>query len=174
MGSICLVELQCTRDRIQHAGGRTCDLAPLEAGVVLDAEPGDRRDLAATQPRYTARTRRGEAGLLRGDAGTTTGEELAHLVPVVHAFEPRSIPAPDRGSRGALDGTRGHDLFAAGVQIHGGPAPARRFLPGLIQLIWDRKINPGKVLDLTLPLEQAAEGYQAVDERAATKVLLTV
>jgi threonine dehydrogenase-like Zn-dependent dehydrogenase len=44
----------------------------------------------------------------------------------------------------------------------GGPAPVRRFLPDLIQLIWDRKIDPGKVLDLTLPLDQAAEGYQAM------------
>ena len=46
----------------------------------------------------------------------------------------------------------------------------RRFLPDLIQLIWDRKIDPGKVFDLTLPLEQAAEGYKAMDERRATKV----
>jgi threonine dehydrogenase-like Zn-dependent dehydrogenase len=44
----------------------------------------------------------------------------------------------------------------------------------LIQLIWDRKIDPGKVFDLTLPLEQAAEGYKAMDERRATKVLLTL
>ncbi|MDF9749527.1 zinc-dependent alcohol dehydrogenase family protein [Arthrobacter sp. ES3-54] len=68
----------------------------------------------------------------------------------------------------------GLDLFFTGVQLEGGPAPVRRFLPDLIQLIWDRKINPGKVFDLTLPLEQAPEGYKAMDERRATKVLLTV
>ncbi|HJQ02773.1 MAG TPA: zinc-dependent alcohol dehydrogenase family protein [Jatrophihabitans sp.] len=66
----------------------------------------------------------------------------------------------------------GDVLFGAGVHIHGGPAPVRRFLPELIQLIWDRKINPGKVFDLTLPLDRAAEGYQAMDERRAIKVLL--
>jgi threonine dehydrogenase-like Zn-dependent dehydrogenase len=66
----------------------------------------------------------------------------------------------------------GDELFGAGVHIHGGPAPVRRFLPDLIQLIWDRKINPGKVFDLTLPLDQAAEGYRAMDERRAIKVLL--
>jgi threonine dehydrogenase-like Zn-dependent dehydrogenase len=66
----------------------------------------------------------------------------------------------------------GDELFRSGVHIHGGPAPVRRFLPELIQLIWDRKINPGKVFDLTLPLEKAAEGYQAMDERRAVKVLL--
>jgi threonine dehydrogenase-like Zn-dependent dehydrogenase len=68
----------------------------------------------------------------------------------------------------------GEDLFGAGIHLHGGPAPVRRFLPELIQLIWDRKIDPGKVFDLTLPLEKAAEGYQAMDERRATKALLTV
>jgi threonine dehydrogenase-like Zn-dependent dehydrogenase len=68
----------------------------------------------------------------------------------------------------------GEDIFMTHVHIHGGPAPVRRFLPELIQLIWDRKIDPGKVFDLTLPLDQAAEGYKAMDEREATKVLLTV
>ncbi|WP_328767075.1 zinc-dependent alcohol dehydrogenase family protein [Streptomyces sp. NBC_00286] len=67
----------------------------------------------------------------------------------------------------------GIDLFFAGIHTEGGPAPVRRFLPDLIQLIWDRKIDPGKVFDLTLPLDQAAEGYKAMDERRATKVLLT-
>ncbi|RXZ73145.1 zinc-dependent alcohol dehydrogenase family protein [Agromyces albus] len=71
----------------------------------------------------------------------------------------------------SLDGL---GLFFSGVHLHGGPAPVRRFLPDLIQLIWDRKIDPGKVFDLTLPLVQAAEGYQAMDERRAIKVLLTI
>ncbi|MEU5987592.1 zinc-dependent alcohol dehydrogenase family protein [Spirillospora sp. NPDC047418] len=68
----------------------------------------------------------------------------------------------------------GRELFFSGVHLHGGPAPVRRFLPELIQLIWDRAIDPGAVFDLTLPLDQAAEGYRAMDERRATKVLLTV
>src|SRR3954468_11800839 len=67
----------------------------------------------------------------------------------------------------------GAGLFFSEIHLHGGPAPVRRFLPELIQLIWNRKIDPGKVFDLTLPLEQAAEGYKAMDERRATKVLLT-
>jgi threonine dehydrogenase-like Zn-dependent dehydrogenase len=53
-------------------------------------------------------------------------------------------------------------------------AEVRRFLPELLQLICDRKINPGKVFDLKLPLEEAAEGYRAMDQRRAIKVLLTV
>jgi threonine dehydrogenase-like Zn-dependent dehydrogenase len=48
----------------------------------------------------------------------------------------------------------------------------RRFLPELIDLIWNRQINPGKVFDLELPLDQSAEGYRAIDEQRAIKVLL--
>ncbi len=66
----------------------------------------------------------------------------------------------------------GKGLFFSLIHLHGGPAPVRRFLPELIDLIWNRKINPGKVFDLQLPLAQVAEGYRAMDERRAIKVLL--
>jgi threonine dehydrogenase-like Zn-dependent dehydrogenase len=67
---------------------------------------------------------------------------------------------------------KGEELFYTHVHLHGGPAPVRRFLPKLIDLVWNGKINPGKVFDLTLPLEQVAEGYRAMDERRAIKTLL--
>ena len=38
-------------------------------------------------------------------------------------------------------------------------------------MIFNDKINPGKVFDLTLPLDQVAEGYRAMDERRAIKTL---
>jgi threonine dehydrogenase-like Zn-dependent dehydrogenase len=66
----------------------------------------------------------------------------------------------------------GAELFFSHVHLHGGPAPVRRFLPELIDMIWNRQIEPGKVFDLQLPLEQAAAGYQAMDRREAIKVLL--
>jgi len=66
----------------------------------------------------------------------------------------------------------GEGLFFTHVRLHGGPAPVRRFLPELIELVWNRKINPGKVFDLTLPLDEVAEGYRAMDERRAIKTLL--
>ena len=66
----------------------------------------------------------------------------------------------------------GEELFFSHVHLHGGPAPVRRFLLELINLIWNRTISPGKVFDLALPLEQAAEGYQAMDQRRAIKTLL--
>jgi threonine dehydrogenase-like Zn-dependent dehydrogenase len=66
----------------------------------------------------------------------------------------------------------GHELFFSHVHLHGGPAPVRRFLPDLINLIMRGEIDPGRVFDLTLPLDQAAEGYRAMDERRAIKTLL--
>ncbi|MBV9129268.1 MAG: zinc-dependent alcohol dehydrogenase family protein [Verrucomicrobia bacterium] len=66
----------------------------------------------------------------------------------------------------------GAELFFTHVHLHGGPAPVRRYLPQLIELVLNGKINPGKVFDLTLPLEQVAEGYRAMDERRAIKALL--
>ncbi len=67
---------------------------------------------------------------------------------------------------------QGEELFYSHVQLLGGPAPVRRFLPDLIERIWSGRIDPGKVFDMTLPLADAAAGYQAMDERRAIKVLL--
>lgn len=66
----------------------------------------------------------------------------------------------------------GDELFFSGVHLHGGPAPVRRFLPELIELILERRISPGKVFDLELPLGRTAEAYRAMDERRAIKSLL--
>jgi threonine dehydrogenase-like Zn-dependent dehydrogenase len=64
------------------------------------------------------------------------------------------------------------EIFGPQVGLRGGPAPVRRFLPELIDLIWQGAIDPGKVFDLTLPLSEVAEGYRAMDERRAIKTLL--
>jgi len=66
----------------------------------------------------------------------------------------------------------GMELFWSLVHLHGGPAPVRRFLPELIDLIWSRRIDPGKVFDLELPLDDAPAAYEAMDQRTAIKALL--
>ncbi len=68
----------------------------------------------------------------------------------------------------------GQALFFAQRCMMGGPAPVRRFLPDLMDRVLSGKIKPGKVFDLTLPLDQVAEGYRAMDQRRAIKTLLTV
>ncbi|MBX6762122.1 MAG: zinc-dependent alcohol dehydrogenase family protein [Rubrobacteraceae bacterium] len=122
----------------------------------------------------------------RGDAGVERIKELtgglgAHsVVEAVGTQEAmmqaiRSTrPGGHVGFVGVLHGVEipGEELFLSHVHLHGGPAPVRRFLPELIDLIWRRRIEPGKVFDLELPLEEAAEGYRAMDERRAIKALL--
>ncbi len=122
----------------------------------------------------------------RGDEGAAKIKELtnglgAHSVIEAvgtHEAMMQSIhsarPGGHVGFVGVLHGVEipGREFFFSHVHLHGGPAPVRRFLPELIDLIWSRKINPGKVFDLTLPLEQVAEGYRAMDERRAIKTLL--
>jgi threonine dehydrogenase-like Zn-dependent dehydrogenase len=68
----------------------------------------------------------------------------------------------------------GQMLFFQQKNLLGGPAPVRRFLPDLIDLIMTRKINPGKVFDLQLPLADVAQAYKAMDDRRAIKTLLRV
>ncbi|MGH9288494.1 MAG: zinc-dependent alcohol dehydrogenase family protein [Acidimicrobiales bacterium] len=68
----------------------------------------------------------------------------------------------------------GDELFFSHVHLHGGPAPVRRFLPQQVELIANGTIEPGKVFDLTLPLNDVAEGYRAMDERRAIKTLLQI
>src|SRR5437588_597717 len=91
------------------------------------------------------------------------------MLQAVHATRPGGHVGYVGVTHGDLPGDR---LFFSHTHLHGGPAPVRRFLPELIDLIWNREINPGKVFDLALPLDQVAEGYRAMDERRAIKTLL--
>lgn len=122
----------------------------------------------------------------RGDAGVAKVKELtgglgAHSV-IEAVGTQESMMQAIRSTRpggyvgyvGVSHGVNlpGEELFFATVHLHGGPAPVRRFLPELVDLIWSGKINPGRVFDMTLPLDAAADGYRAMDERRAVKVLL--
>jgi threonine dehydrogenase-like Zn-dependent dehydrogenase len=119
---------------------------------------------------------------VRGDAGVAAIEELtdglgAHsVVEAVGTQESmnQALHAARPGGHVGFVGVAidGMDLFWSLAHVHGGPAPVRRFLPELIDLIWNRQINPGKVFNLELPLDQAADGYRAMDERDAIKALL--
>ena len=63
-------------------------------------------------------------------------------------------------------------MFSRNVGVRGGMATVRTYLPDLMERVWSGRINPGLVFDLTLGLEDAAEGYRAMDERRAIKALL--
>ena len=122
----------------------------------------------------------------RGDDGVATIKELtdglgAHSVIEAVGTQDSMMqairstrPGGHVGYVGVAHGVElaGEELFYSHVHLHGGPAPVRRFLPQLIELIWNREIDPGKVFDLELPLNQAAAGYRAMDQRQAIKVFL--
>ena len=122
----------------------------------------------------------------RGDEGVATIKELTNGLGAHSVIEAvgtqdsmmqaiRSTrPGGHVGYVGVAHGVElaGEELFYSHVHLHGGPAPVRRFLPQLIELIWNREIDPGKVFDLEVPLNQAAAGYRAMDQRQAIKVLL--
>lgn len=63
-------------------------------------------------------------------------------------------------------------MFQKNVGLRGGMAPVRRYLPELLDLVTSGQIEPGLVFDSTLPLDQVADGYRAMDERRAIKVML--
>jgi threonine dehydrogenase-like Zn-dependent dehydrogenase len=122
----------------------------------------------------------------RGDEAVEVVKEITHGLGVHSAIEAVGTqtalmmalkvtrPGGHIGVVGVLHDVKipGDEFFFSLVHMHGGPAPVRRFLPDLIELIWDRKIEPGKVFDVVLPLDKVAEGYKAMHERKSIKVLL--
>ncbi|GIG25607.1 IMP dehydrogenase [Cellulomonas denverensis] len=159
-------------------------LAARELGaerIIAFSRHADRQALAREFGATDIVTERGEAGAAR--IKELTGGLGAHSVIEAVGTQEAMMQAIASTRPGGHVGFVGvsHDvaipgdvLFGAGIHLHGGPAPVRRFLPELVRLIWDRAIDPGKVFDLVLPLDEAAEGYRAMDERRATKVMLSL
>ncbi|KQS54733.1 IMP dehydrogenase [Geodermatophilus sp. Leaf369] len=147
--------------------------------VIAVSRHADRQALAREFGATDVVTERGEDGVAAVKA--LTGGLGAHSVIEAVGTQESMLQAIGSARAGGHVGYVGvnHDvtlpgeqLFFSGVHLHGGPAPVRRFLPQLIDLIWTRQIDPGRVFDLTLPLEDAAQGYRAMDERRAIKALL--
>jgi len=160
-------------------------------GVMAAKELGAERIIAMSrhEPRQKLALEFGATDIVaeRGDEGVARIEELTGGLGVHSALEAvgtqesmmQAIRATRRsghvGFVGVLHDVEipGFEFFFSHVHLHGGPAPVRAYLPDLIDRIMNRRINPGRVFDLELPFEQAAEGYRAMDERRAIKTLLT-
>jgi threonine dehydrogenase-like Zn-dependent dehydrogenase len=147
--------------------------------IVIFSRHEDRQKLAVEFGATDIITQRGDEGVTRlkqltGGLGAHSAIEAVGTHESIMQAIRSTRPGGHVGYVGVFHDVQipGDELFFSGVHLHGGPAPVRRFLPELMQLIRDRKINPGKVFDLELPLEDAAEGYKAMDERRAIKVLL--
>ncbi|MEV0824986.1 zinc-dependent alcohol dehydrogenase family protein [Nonomuraea rubra] len=147
--------------------------------IVVFSRHADRQELATEFGATDILTERGDQGVtqlkeLTGGLGAHSVIEAVGTQQSMMQAIRATRPGGHVGYVGVAHGVAlpGEELFFSGVHLHGGPAPVRRFLPELIGLIWDRTIDPGKVFDLELPLEEAAEGYRAMDERRAIKTLL--
>jgi threonine dehydrogenase-like Zn-dependent dehydrogenase len=65
-------------------------------------------------------------------------------------------------------------MFFRNVGWRGGPAPARIYIPDLLDDVLDGTINPGRVFDYETNLDGIADAYAAMDERRAIKSLVRV
>jgi len=149
--------------------------------IIAMSRHKQRQELALEYGATDIVTERGEAGVaqikaLTGGVGADSVLECVGTQESMRQALQSARPGAMVGYVGVPHGVEfdGQSLFFAQVGMLGGPAPVRRFLPHLMDLVLTRKINPGKVFDLTLPLADVAEGYRAMDERRAIKTLLRV
>ncbi|MCQ9130354.1 zinc-dependent alcohol dehydrogenase family protein [Streptomyces hilarionis] len=160
------------------------------SGVIAAKELGAERIIAMSrhEPRQRLAlafgatdivTERGAEGVARvkeltGGVGADSVLECVGTQESMHQGLLSARPGGNLGFVGFPHGTRidGQELFFSHVGLRGGPAPVRAYLPDLIDRVFDGRIDPGRVFDLTLPLDEAAEGYKAMDERRAVKTLL--
>jgi len=149
--------------------------------VIVKLWPGrsERQKLAREFGATDIVTERGDEGAARikeltKGIGSDSVLECVGTQETDDAGDPRHPPGRFVGYVGVPHGVAldGQELFFSHVHLHGGPAPVRRYLPELIDLVWNGKIEPGKVFDLPLPLDRVAEGYRAMDERRAIKAPL--
>ena len=147
--------------------------------IISMSRHADRQKLAVEYGATDIVTERGNDGVARikdltGGLGADSVIEAVGTQESMMQAIRSTRPGGHVGYVGVAHGVQlpGMELFFSHVHLHGGPAPVRQYLPELIDLISSRTIDPGKVFDLTLPLEQAAEGYRAMDERRAIKALL--
>jgi threonine dehydrogenase-like Zn-dependent dehydrogenase len=159
-------------------------------GVIAAAHMGAEKVVALSrhEPRQQLARAFGATHVVadRGDAAISAVEEITDGIGADAVLEcvgtAEALSTARRAARpGATVGFVGaghgvelpvRPMFEKNVGLAGGMAPVRRYLPDLLDLVLEDAIDPGRVFDLTLPLDQVAEGYRAMHERRAIKVLL--
>lgn len=151
------------------------------ARIIAMSRHKARQDLALDYGATDIVTERGDAGVaqikaMTGNVGADAVLECVGTNESMHQAINAARPGGSIGFVGVPHGVelKGEFLFFSQKNLLGGPAPVRRFMPLLIDLVLTRKINPGKVFDQVLPIADVAEGYKAMDERRAIKTLLLV
>ncbi|MGW0683432.1 alcohol dehydrogenase catalytic domain-containing protein [Streptomyces sp. NPDC002754] len=65
-------------------------------------------------------------------------------------------------------------LFGKNATLTGGPAPVRAYIERLMPAVLDGTVDPGRVFDRTLTLDEIPEAYRAMDQREALKIMITL
>jgi len=123
---------------------------------------------------------RGEEGIqtvreLTGGDGTHTVLECVGLKPALEtAFGiVRDGGVVSRvGAPQYTDVAMGFDLFTRNITVTGGVAPARAYIEDLLPDVLDGTVEPGRVFDRTVSLDEVPDGYRAMEDREALKVLV--
>ncbi|GAA3235739.1 zinc-dependent alcohol dehydrogenase family protein [Actinocorallia longicatena] len=148
--------------------------------IIMMSRHPDRQKLALDFGATDLVTERGEEGAARVTEllGGIGADVTLECVGTKESME-QAVDCTRPGGRvGYVGATAGgsqmpiRKLFIRNVSVAGGVAPARRYIPELLPDVLSGEITPGRVFDLELPLEEAAEAYRAMDERRAVKVLL--
>jgi threonine dehydrogenase-like Zn-dependent dehydrogenase len=148
--------------------------------IILMGRHKDRTDLGRAFGATDVVAERGEEGVerireLTGGDGTHTVLECVGLLPAMEtAFAVvRSGGTVSRvGAPQYTDLPMGRDVFFRNVTVTGGVAPARAYIDELLPDVLDGKIEPGRVFDRSVDLDGVPDGYRAMADRQALKVLI--
>jgi threonine dehydrogenase-like Zn-dependent dehydrogenase len=148
--------------------------------IILMGRHKDRTDLGVQFGATDIVAQRGQEGIdrvreLTGGDGTHTVLECVGLLDAIQtAFE----VVRDGGTVSRVGAPQYDDVpmpfpvFLRNVTLTGGVAPARAYIDELLPDVLEGRIQPGKVFDLTVGLDQIADGYKAMADRTALKVVV--
>lgn len=148
--------------------------------IILMGRHNDRTDLGVEFGATDIVSERGAEGVervreLTGGDGTHT---VLECVGLVEAVETAFAVVRDGGTVSRVGAPQYDEVpmdfgvFLRNVTLTGGVAPARAYIPELLPDVLDGKVQPGKVFDRTVALEDISDGYQAMADRTALKVLV--
>jgi threonine dehydrogenase-like Zn-dependent dehydrogenase len=148
--------------------------------IILIGRHKDRTDLGREFGATDVVAERGEEGIervreLTGGDGTHT---VLECVGLIEAIETAFAVVRDGGAVSRVGAPQYDDVpmpfpvFLRNVTLTGGVAPALAYIPELLPDVLEGRIDPGKVFDLTVGLDDIADGYRAMADRTALKVLV--
>ena len=150
--------------------------------IILMGRHRDRTDLGTDWGATEVVAERGAEGVARvleltgGEGSHVVIEAVGHAAAYEQAFGiVRVGGAVSRVGVPQFDGAPPGfgSLFWKNVRLTGGPAPVRAYMEPALAQVLSGEIDPGRVFDRTLPLDDAAAGYAAMSAREALKVALT-